>query len=102
MNWKILQTKGGKLSYAACNGDKLIREFEDIAYALKYEEREEFRNSLNDFMIESKLRVEARQRGEYFENKIVRVNSTEFRSLQNKIKKQEEKERLKDGKSNNN
>lgn len=97
MNWKILQTKGGKLSYAACTGNKLIREFDDIAYALKYEEREEFSNSLNDFMIESKLRVEAAQRGEYFENKIVRVSSTEFRALQNKIKKKEAY-----GKSNNN
>lgn len=88
MNWKIIQTKAGKLSYAACQGNKLIREFDDIAYALIFEDRNEFSNSLNDFLKESKLRVEALQRGEHFENKIERTDSTMFRSLQNKIKKE--------------
>lgn len=98
-NWKIISTKTGKLSYAACIGDKMLREFDDIAYALIFEGRNEFKNSLNDFLAESKRSIEAQMQGKHFERKIERIDSTAFRALQRKLEKAEEKERLKQNKA---
>ncbi len=95
MNWKIITTKKGRLTYAACNGDTMIREFSDIAWALKYEQTKEFSNTLNDFMAEEKLAFEAEQKDKYFERKIERLDSTSFKALQRKINKIKQNEQLK-------
>jgi hypothetical protein len=96
MNWIIITTDKGQLTYCACRGNRLVREFKDIAFAIKYEEANEFKNSLNDFLAESKLRFEAQQRCEHFEGKIEKVNSTEFRALQRRLEKADEQRKLKD------
>jgi hypothetical protein len=98
-NWKIIQTKGDKkgknkkLTYAACIGDLMEREFKDIANALIYEGKNSFTNSLNDFLRESKLAFEAEQRGEYYERKIERIDSASFKALQRKLNEGKEKDK---------
>ena len=92
-NWKVLSTKAGKLSYALCVGQKLDREFTDVALCCALEQNSgyEFDNSINDFLADSKLFFEAKQRGEYYKRKFELTNSQDFRSLQKKLEKGEKK-----------
>lgn len=97
MNWKILETKSGKISYALCIGEKLHREFIDVAlcYAFEMNSGETFSNSINDFLADSKLYFEAKTRGEYYKRKFERTNSSDFRALQKKLEKAELKAKVK-------
>ncbi|MCK5609456.1 hypothetical protein KAR91_46715 [Candidatus Pacearchaeota archaeon] len=96
-NWKFVQTPTGKLTYALCIKDKAIREIDDIGLACAIEQsgNYEIENSINDFLADSKAYFEEKQRGGSPEYKIKRIPSSQFRSDQNRIKKEEEKLRVK-------
>ena len=95
-NWKILETKAGKISYALCIGDKLDREFTDVSLCCAFEMNSghEFSNSINDFLADSKLYFEAIQRGEYYQRKFERTESSSFRALQKKLEKTKKKVKI--------
>lgn len=90
LNWKYLESKT-KLIFAACKGEKLFKEFSDMSIAIAFEKNgsHEFKNSIDEFLKEQKQHAEARMSGKYFERKIDRIPSTEFRRLQKQIEKKE-------------
>ncbi len=92
-NWKIIETEAGKISYALCIGERLQREFTDVALccALQQNSDYEFENSIEDFLADSKLSFEAKQRGEYYKRNFERTNSSDFRALQKKLEKADKK-----------
>ncbi len=96
-NWKFIQTPTGKLTCALCIKDKAIREIDDIGLACAIEQsgNYEILNSINDLLSDSKAYFEAKQRGESPEYKVKRIPSSQFRADQNRIKKAEEKLRIK-------
>ena len=98
-NWKYIETPTGKLSYALCLGDKMIRELTDIGLvcAIESSGQYELENSVDDFLADSKEHFEACQRGEYHKRKITRHESGPFKTLQRKIQKAEDKKKANNG-----
>lgn len=96
-NWKVIETKSGKISFALCIGEKLHDEIIDINVAYQYEKeaikhgKYTFSNSIDDFLSCAKLEAESKMRGEYYKRKFERTNSSDFRSLQKKLEKAEKK-----------
>ena len=88
-NWQYVKTKGGAVTFALCDGDKMVREFDSICYANIFEKEQDFtiKNSTEDFLRESKLFIEAKMRGEFYEKRTVFVDSSVFRALQRKLNK---------------
>ena len=94
LNWKYVATMT-KLTFAACVGEKLFRQFKDIAMACMFEKsgKYKFENSIDDFLKEQKQIFEARADGRRFHPKITRVSSSSFRAEQRRIKKVGEKKK---------
>lgn len=96
-NWKFIKTSSGNISYALCVGDKMIREYDgknfDLAYHREKDSSDKFENSVDDFLDDKNAEREARERGEYYKNKVETVDSTSFRALQRKIQKKEEEKK---------
>jgi len=98
LNWKYLKTKAGKITYCACQGDKLIHEFTDMNLAYHFEKdslEREFKNSIDDFLSDQKRMVEAKMRGGNPVSEIELTDSSSFRAEQRKILKAEERKILK-------
>ena len=97
LNWKIIKTKSGNISFALCSGDKLIREYSGLDLGLathrEKDSDDEFENSIDDYLDDKNAEREARERGEYYKNKVETVDSTAFRALQRKIQKKEEEKK---------
>lgn len=93
LNWKYIKTPAGRVSFAACQGEKLVKEFNDVGYACHYEKDfgHQFKESIDIFMEDQKRVAQAKMDGKYINPKIGFVRSHEFRALQKRLEKKEKK-----------
>jgi hypothetical protein len=89
LNWKFIETKGGAISYALCNGDEMLREYKDynLAYHREKDSQDEFENSIEEFWDDCLRMSGERQSGKTPARKVETIPSDLFRSAQRKIKK---------------
>ena len=92
-NWKYIKTPKGKVTFAFCMGDKMLKEFDDIAQASHYEKGFYMENSLDKYFKYAKQKAEAKWSKSQYEESIEFIPAGLFRSLQTKIKKDEEEKK---------
>lgn len=98
-NWKYIRTEKGKVTYALCVGDEMMREFTDfsLAYHREKDSKDEFQNSLEDYLDSwnkiRDLKPETRELMHLPQVKESIVDSVSFRALQRKIKKKKEEKK---------
>ncbi len=89
-NWKYIKAKNA-ITFALCQGETVLREYKDLNYAYHVEKAsiDQFENSIEDFIKESKIIFEASQQGKTIERKTILIPIRQFRAEQKRLSKED-------------